>query len=162
VLSELPPGAPVRRWTFPARNRLIAALATMTVVVEAAERSGSLVTARVARELGRPVGAVPGKVTARTARGTNGLLADGARLVRGPGDVLEALFGPDRARHGLLEPPSLPPPLQALLDALSDGEDTARAIAAAGLDPAAGVAGLAELELSGRVRRAAGGFEVVR
>jgi DNA processing protein len=161
ALSELPPGAEVRRWSFPARNRIIAALATMTVVVEAAERSGSLVTARVARELGRRVGAVPGQVTSRMARGTNRLLVDGACVVRGPEDVLEALFGGDPERYRLLEPPPLPAHLQALLDALSEGDDTARAIASAGFGPSEGVAALAELELAGRLRRAAGGFEVV-
>ena len=65
VVSELGPGASVRRWMFPARNRLIAALSAMTVVVEAGERSGSLVTADLATELGRPVGAVPGASRAR-------------------------------------------------------------------------------------------------
>ena len=78
---------------FPARNRIIAALAAMTVVVEAGERSGSLVTARLAREIGRPVGAVPGRVTTPQAAGPNGLLAAGAAIVRGPQDVLDQLFG---------------------------------------------------------------------
>src|SRR5438270_924328 len=63
VVSELPPGTRAFRWCFPARNRIIAALAGATVIVEAAPRSGALVTAAVARELGREVGAVPGRVT---------------------------------------------------------------------------------------------------
>ena len=91
VLSELPPGAGPWRWTFPARNRIMAALAGMTVVVEAAERSGSLITARVATDLGRELGAVPGPVTSRASAGPNGLLADGAHLIRDAQDVFDAI-----------------------------------------------------------------------
>ena len=98
VVAELPPGTPPRRWCFPARNRIIAALAQATVVVEAGERSGSLITAGQAADLGREVAAVPGLVTAPLAAGTNALIADGAQLVRGPRDVLELLFGAGRGR----------------------------------------------------------------
>ena len=69
VLSELPPGTGAWRWTFPARNRIMAALAGMTVVVEAAERSGSLITADLAADLGRDLGAVPGPVSSRASAG---------------------------------------------------------------------------------------------
>lgn len=93
VLSELPPGTPPFRWSFPARNRIMAALARMTVVVEAAEPSGSLITADFARDLGRAVAAVPGRVTSSFARGTNGLLKDGAVPVTRTEDVLDELFG---------------------------------------------------------------------
>ncbi len=89
VLSEMPPGTGAWRWTFPARNRILASMAGMTVVVEAALRSGSLITARVADELGRDLGAVPGQVSSRASAGTNQLLADGAQLIREASDVLE-------------------------------------------------------------------------
>jgi len=91
VLSELPPGATPWRWTFPARNRIMAGLAGMTVVVEAAARSGSMVTARLASGYGRQIGAVPGPVTSRASVGTNSLLSGGAVVVRDGGDVLAAL-----------------------------------------------------------------------
>jgi len=78
VLAELPPGTAPTRFRFLARNRLIAGLAAATVVVEAAGRSGSLVTARLAAELGRAVLAVPGPITSRLSMGTNALLCDGA------------------------------------------------------------------------------------
>jgi DNA processing protein len=94
VLSELPPGTGAWRWTFPARNRIMAALAGMTVVVEAARRSGSLITADLAADLGRDLGAVPGPVNSRGAAGTNELLAGGACLVRDAQDVLDAMLGP--------------------------------------------------------------------
>src|SRR5581483_678724 len=92
VISELPPGTAARRWSFPARNRIMAALSAMTVVVEAREPSGSLITAEFAQELGRQLGAVPGRVGTSSAAGTNGLLRDGAAVIRGAGDVLDALL----------------------------------------------------------------------
>jgi DNA processing protein len=97
VLSELPPGAVPWRWTFPARNRIMAALAGMTVVVEAAARSGSLITADLAADLGRDLGAVPGPVTSRASAGPNNLLAGGACVVRDAQDVLDAMLGGGRS-----------------------------------------------------------------
>jgi DNA processing protein len=163
AISELPPGTQPRRWTFRARNRTIAALAAMTVVVEAGERSGSLVTAHVAAELGRPVGAVPGRVTASLATGPNGLIARGATLVQSPQDVLDALFG-----CGIREAADprgiggLPDELQRLLAAIGDGHETPDALQRAGLAANDGLAALAALELGGFIVRAAGGrFAVV-
>jgi DNA processing protein len=91
VISELPPGATPWRWTFPARNRIMAALGGITVVVESAARSGSLVTAEAAARLSRQLGAVPGPVTSRRSDGPNTLLAEGARVIRDGEDVLAAL-----------------------------------------------------------------------
>ncbi len=93
VLSELPPGTGAWRWSFPARNRIIAALAGMTVVVEAAERSGALLTAGFATDLGRELGAVPGPINSRTSSGPNQLIAEGAQPVRDARDVLDTLLG---------------------------------------------------------------------
>lgn len=88
VVSEVVPGGDAWRWSFPARNRIVAALTGATVVVEAAWRSGSLITATLAHELGRPVGAVPGPGTAGSATGTNQLIRDGiAKLVIDANDV---------------------------------------------------------------------------
>ena len=91
VVSEMPPGFGVHRWAFVARNRLIAALARVVVVVEATERSGSLTTADLGAEVGRTVAAVPGRVNCALADGVNDLIRDGAMLVRGVADVLESL-----------------------------------------------------------------------
>ncbi|HET9168561.1 MAG TPA: DNA-processing protein DprA [Actinospica sp.] len=99
VLTELPPGSRPTRFRFLSRNRLIAALGVATVVVEAAARSGSLVTARLAAELGRAVFAVPGPVNSRESVGTNLLLCDGAiPAVDGP-QVLAELGIERRAPH---------------------------------------------------------------
>jgi DNA processing protein len=151
VLSELPPGTGAWRWAFPARNRVMAALAGMTVVVEAAERSGSLITADLAADLGRDLGAVPGPVNARTSAGPHSLLAGGACLVRDAQDVLDAMLGPGAGPIERLGPP-VGPLAGEVLRALEGGEDTCEAIAAA-LDLGAGAAAatLADLEADGYV-----------
>jgi DNA processing protein len=105
LLSERASGPPPFPATFLHRNRLIAALAAATVVVEAAARSGALATAGVARRLGRPLLAVPGDVDRETSRGTNALIRAGAILCGGAGDVVRVIGqGADPA--GGMEPPS--------------------------------------------------------
>lgn len=149
VISELPPGATPWRWTFPARNRIMAALAGMTVVVEAATRSGSLITTDLAADLGRDLGAVPGPVTSRASAGPNDLLAAGAHVIRGAQDVLDAMLGPGQRcieRRG----PSLDPRLEAVLAAVEAGATTCDAVATgAGLSGPIAAAALSRLELLG-------------
>jgi DNA processing protein len=149
VISEFPPGAPPWRWTFPARNRIMAALAGMTVVVEAATRSGSLITMDLAADLGRDLGAVPGPVTSRTSAGPNALLAAGAHVIRDAQDVLDAMLGPGR-RKVERSGPMLDPQLQAVLAAVEAGGSTCDAVATStDLSGAAAAAALAQLELLG-------------
>ncbi|HEY5815653.1 MAG TPA: DNA-processing protein DprA [Solirubrobacterales bacterium] len=151
VLSELPPGAGAWRWTFPARNRIMAALSGMTVVVEGAERSGSLITADLATDLGRDLGAVPGPVGSRLSAGPNNLLAGGACLVRDAQDVLDAMLGAG-ARQIDRSGPSLEPAQEAVLEALELGADTCDAVAAdLGLGGGEAAAALAGLESLGYV-----------
>ena len=151
VFSELPPGTGAWRWTFPARNRIMAALAGMTVVVEAAQRSGSLITADLAADLGRDLGAVPGPVNSRYSAGTNDLLAGGACLVRDAQDVLDAMLGPG-VRKAERTGPDLEPELLSVLAAVERGEETCDAIAAQlDLSGAAAASALATLEALGYV-----------
>jgi len=151
VLSELPPGSGAWRWSFPARNRIMAALSGMTVVVEAAERSGSLITADLAADLGRDLGAVPGPVSSRLSAGPNNLLAGGACLVRDAQDVLDAMLGPGvrRIERG---GPALEPAQRSVLEALELGAETCDAVAT-DLELAGGevAAALADLEALGYV-----------
>jgi DNA processing protein len=162
VIGELPPGTQARRWTFPARNRIMAALGAMTVVVEARERSGSLITAAMATDLSREVGAVPGKVGTSPAAGTNALLHDGAHLIRGVEDVLDALIGPG-AERSVRRPtgPALEPELAGILDLVERGACSADALArAARIEPGTLAAALLRLELHGYVRSdSAGRYE---
>ncbi|MDO8184518.1 DNA-processing protein DprA [Conexibacter sp. JD483] len=164
VVSELPPGAAVRRWTFPARNRIIAALGRLTVVVEAGERSGSLITATLSLDLGRDVAAMPGLVTSPASAGANGLIVDGARLVRGAADVLELLYGAEAGQLTATAPTpaALPGDLSALLERVGGGCDTVAALTADGTGLDSVLAGLAQLELRRLVWRAEGGRYVCR
>ncbi|HEX8977862.1 MAG TPA: DNA-processing protein DprA [Solirubrobacteraceae bacterium] len=160
VLSEMPPGTPARRWMFPARNRIIAALSALTVVVEARAGSGAMITAAQAERLQRRIGAVPGRISSPLVHGPHELLRRGALLVDGPECILEALFGPG-GFPGLPTNPAaaLDPASQTVLDALAAGADTAAALARARLEAGAGLAVLAGLELSGLiVRRPGGGY----
>ncbi|HAC90716.1 MAG TPA: DNA-protecting protein DprA [Planctomycetaceae bacterium] len=91
LISEMPPGSKPMRGMFPRRNRLISGLCLATIVIEAAERSGALITARTAGEQGREVFAMPGLVSSPNARGCHRLIRDGAILIQDPEDVLEAL-----------------------------------------------------------------------
>ncbi len=91
VVSEYPPGTPARREQFPSRNRIVAGLTLGTLVVEAAYRSGALITARLAAESGREVFAIPGSIHNPMARGCHRLLREGAQLVEAPEEVTAAL-----------------------------------------------------------------------
>ena len=163
VLSELPPGSEPYRWSFPARNRIMAGLARMTLVVEAADPSGSLITAEFAKDLGRCVAAVPGRITSSLARGTNNLLKDGATPISGTEDVLDELFGVGvRSAPATRKERRAPaePELQAVL-AAAEGCDSIQPIAlATGLTVAEVRAALGRLEAEGYlVRRDLGGWE---
>ncbi|MBA3422529.1 MAG: DNA-protecting protein DprA [Thermoleophilaceae bacterium] len=178
VVSELPPGQAPLRWSFPARNRIMAGLGSLTVVVEATESSGTLITAEFAAQLGRDVGAVPGHVTSRRAAGSNRLLREGAAVIRSAEDALDELFGvgteerfgrgaggftpspdlstgdPGRRRPMSRDAePALDPLERRVLD-LVEGGDTVDAIARdAGLSPGRARATLGRLELMGLVAR---------
>jgi DNA processing protein len=149
VVSEYEAGVEPAPWRFPARNRIIAGLAAATVVVEARERSGALITADFALEDGREVLAVPGEITSALSRGTNGLLRLGATPATGVADVLEAIRLPPRAAPAA-EPDD--PACAAVLDALGAGAGTADELArATGLGAGRIATALTLLELAGRV-----------
>jgi DNA processing protein len=165
VLAEVPPGTAAERWSFPARNRIMAGLARLTLVVEAADPSGSLITAEFARDLGRAVAAVPGRVTARMAAGTNGLLRDGAVPVTSTEDVLDELYGvgmrpppPESARPA----PPEEPRMRAVLDAVEAGSGVDEIVARTSASASEVRVALARLEAGGHVVRGAlGGWERV-
>ena len=149
VVSEYEPGVEPAPWRFPARNRIIAGLSRATVVVEARERSGALITADFALEDGREVLAVPGEITSALSAGTNALLRQGATPVTRAGDLLEAVG---------LEPPSpahaapSDPTAAAVLGAIAAGAGTPdELVRITGLDAGELAAALAVLELAGAV-----------
>ena len=108
LLTEMPLGWEPRARDFPRRNRLVSGLALGTVVVEAAKRSGSLITARLALEQNREVFAVPGSPLDPRAEGGNALIQQGAKLITGAYDIIETLREADPSRTSLLEPDWLP------------------------------------------------------
>ncbi|MER2635960.1 MAG: DNA-processing protein DprA, partial [Rhizobiaceae bacterium] len=171
LVSEMPFGWEPRAQDFPRRNRLIAGMSLGLVVVEAAKRSGSLISARLAGEMGRLVFAVPGSPLDPRAAGTNGLLKDGAILVTETADVIEAL-APLSGKKALTDPYRLeePPPdfssapparesdrdrvIQALGPAPAEIDELIRHT---GLHPAQIFMILLELDLAGRLERHSGG-----
>ena len=159
VVSEYPPGIEPAPWRFPARNRVIAGLARATVVVEARERSGALITADFALELGRDVFAVPGEVTSGLSAGTNDLLRQGAAPLLTPED----LFGPlglERAPPKQTRP--LTPAAEAVLAALADGaRGVDELVLGSGRGSAEVAAALVELELEGLIAAADGVYRRV-
>lgn len=158
IVSEYPPGVEPAPWRFPARNRVVAGLATVTVVVEARERSGALITADLALEEGREVLAVPGEITSQLSQGTNGLLRLGATPATCVDDLLEAL-GVERQEAPAVElEPRLAAVHAAVVDAAATVDDLVRRT---GLDAAWVAASLAELELLGLVTQADGRFRGV-
>lgn len=158
AVSEMPPGFRPFKWGFPARNRVIAGLADATIIVEAARRSGSLITAELAQELGRLVAAVPGPVTAPMSEGTNSLLRDGAELIRDAQDMLDALLGAGVAviARGP-DPASLPADLRRIVERVGSGPATPSSLLGPDDDVDAVVGALSELEMMGFLRRGAGG-----
>jgi len=172
LLSQFAPGTPPLPQNFPIRNQVIAAISLAVVVVEAAERSGSLITARLAAELGREVLAVPGRITTSESRGANRLIQDGAHLALGWEDVVGVL--PERwkacvtetetgetagdaavAGRGAAEgEPSGYKNILALLG--EDPVDIDHVIERSGLGAGRVSAALLDLELEGRVRQIEG------
>lgn len=166
LIAEQPPGLEPRARHFPYRNRIIAGLAAGTVVVEAAPKSGSLITARNAADYGREVMAVPGSPLDPRAQGCNLLIREGATLVQSAADILEAIRP---IADGVAQPPAIFAPQPPVFDADDDARDAVRGllgpvavpvdelIRLAGLPPAIVQTVLLELELAGRLERHAGG-----
>jgi DNA processing protein len=165
VLAEMPPGTEPRARHFPYRNRIIAGMSSGTVVVEAAPRSGSLITARLAAEAGREVMAIPGSPLDPRAHGCNQLIRDGATLVQNAADVVEAI----RPYESHVR--SVPEPYHGAPEQAADGEDVLGTVEAllgpspapvdeiirlSGRAPGAVQMALLELDLAGRLDRHAG------
>ncbi len=166
VLAEMPPGTEPRARHFPYRNRIIAGISLGTVVVEAAPRSGSLITARLATEAGREVMAVPGSPLDPRAQGCNQLIRDGATLVQSAADVMEAI----RPFQGRVEAPAAPyeseqlageaeePPTREVEELLGPSPvPVDEIIRLSGAPSGAVQMALLELDLAGRLDRHAGG-----
>ncbi len=163
IISEYPLGTPPLAANFPRRNRIIAGLATGTLVVEAALQSGSLITARLAVEQGKEVFAIPGSIHSPQSRGCHWLLKQGAKLVESAQDILEELkiTGPVLTPGGprTTTAPGATGPHASLLEVLGfDPVGLDALVARTGTDTAALQVQLLELELQGQVARLPGGL----
>lgn len=154
VVSEFPPRTAARAHHFPMRNRVVAALARATVVVEAGRRSGALITARLADELGRHVFAIPGDVTRPTSVGTNDLIKDGVTLVTGGADIA-SLLGWDSLFDAGEATVAREDPLLARLTPA--GVDVDELAVSCGMELRAVLAQLTLLEIQGLAKRLPGG-----
>jgi DNA processing protein len=165
LASELAPGTQPLQWFFPMRNRIISGLSRAVVVIEAGEKSGSLITARCALEQGRDVLAVPGNALSGRNRGGHALLRDGAKIVESADDILDELnlgpmnlgTGPAASQRGTAASSRLDG--DPVFGALTPGEacDLDAISERSGLSAARVLPRLFELELQGAVRRAGGG-----
>jgi DNA processing protein len=170
VVAELPCGCGTRRWCAPARERIVAGSAELTIMVEADDDPGDLLAARVAQALGRTVAAVPGRVTSPVSRGTHALLMEGAALVRGPGDALELLYEGNPPRRSAGTPritttprlAELQPRLRKALEQVGAGRDTPAKLTNGSRDTGEVLLALSELESMGLLTRGDGGRYVPR
>ena len=165
LLSEYPPGTPPTQGNFPRRNRLISGLSMGTLVVEAALRSGSLITARMAAEQGREVFAIPGSIHNPLARGCHRLIRQGAKLVETAQDILEELAPQLRAALAVQPDPQAKVAADGdgvgrqLLACLGDGPSSVdQLVTRSGLTAEAVSSMLLMLELQGKVVSTAGGY----
>jgi len=164
LMSELTPGTPPLPIFFPLRNRIISGLSRAVVVVEAGEKSGSLITARLALDQGRDVLAVPGNVLSGRNRGAHGLLRDGAKIVEDVDDILEELGLPVKVSNRSQFPGSVSKretaaPEDPILEAVVPGEavDLDAIAERSGVKPAQLLPRLFDLELRGLIVRIGGG-----
>jgi DNA processing protein len=155
LISEYDPPKEARTYQFLERNRLISGLADMVIVTEAAHRSGSLSTANHGLSQGREVGAIPGSITSALSYGTNGLIKQGAHLIRDAADVL-AIIAPDKLTESV-EVFGQTPAEQAILTLLKEGvHDGDRLIQQSNLDPAAYFEAMTMMEIAGTIRSLGG------
>ncbi len=152
-----------RRWWGAACGRTLALLSQLVIVVEAEDHPWALACARVAQAHGTPIAAVPGRVSSPASAGSNALLAEGARLVRGPQDALDALYGvgarevPRQPSEGSGRAAEIDPRLAEVLEMVGNGHNTPARLAGRGHDPGDIAVALVELELQGLLVRGDGG-----
>lgn len=158
IVSEFPHDHPPEKWTYPQRNRIIAGLSRAVIVVEAPEKSGALITARLALDYNRDVGAVPGEITSLNSSGSNSLLKMGAAVIRTADDVLE-LLGLEATQTTF---DKIMDSEQYLLDLLEHPSDADSLLRASGLNPGELNQKLTLLELAGRIKNVRGVFHKVK
>lgn len=154
LLSEFEPTMPAAQWTFPARNRIMAALSDAVLVIEATDKSGTLITARQALELGKDIGAVPGDIFSDTSYGTNMLIKEGAYMIRNADDLFDLLHLPKKEEVSSNE--SYTKEEQLLLDLLLEPIEKDQLLIRSELPPDQFLITLSSLEMKGCIQETFG------
>jgi DNA processing protein len=154
LISEFDPMMPAAQWTFPARNRIKAALADAVLIAQASEKSGTLITARLALELGKDIGAVPGDIFSDAFKGTNMLIKEGAYMIRNEDDLFDLLHLSRETKEAVAS--SYSKEERALLDLLLEPMEKDALLIKAGLPPDQFLMTLSSLEMKGCVQETFG------
>ena len=158
LLSEFAPEFSAKPWSFPKRNRIMAGLAHAVLIIEATEKSGTLITARLAREYNRDVLAVPGQINSANAAGANDLIKDGAGLIQSAEDILHALDL--KINDSTKDKENLSDDQNKIIDALAEPRTKDELIAAVDLPANSVNILLSQLELAGQITESGGTFQV--
>lgn len=159
LFSEYEPHEKAAPWTFPKRNRLMAGVSTMVLIIEAQEKSGTLITARLATDYNKRVGAVPGSITSALSKGSNWLLRLGAVPITESADILSELGLTEQAPRASLSSLILTPEEERLLDALTEPKTREVLMTELSLDASAANVLLSVLEIKGLIRESMGKIE---
>jgi DNA processing protein len=154
LISELPPETSAAQWTFPSRNRIVAALCDAVLVIEASDKSGALITSRQALELGRDIGAIPGELFSPTSAGTNLLIRDGAYMITGIDDLYSLLHLSKKEMKEIQREYS--PQEKLLLDILTEPTEKDLLLIKSELAPTDFLITLSSLEMKGVVQETFG------
>lgn len=154
LISELQPETPAAQWTFPARNRIMSALSDAVLVIEAEEKSGTLITARLALELGRDIGAVPGEIFSPTSNGTNSLIRDGAYIISNEADLFALLHLSKKELNEM--PQNYSDEEKTIMDILIEPTEKDLLLIKSNLSPEVFLVNISSLEMKGAIQETFG------
>ncbi len=154
LISELSPLTEAAQWTFPARNRIVAALSDAVLIVEAEEKSGTLITARIALELGRDIGAIPGEIFSPTSVGTNTLIRDGAYIVTNEDDLFSLLHLSKKEKE--IQTENYSNEEKIIMDLLIEPKEKDALLIESKLNPSKFLITLSSLEMKGKIQETFG------
>ncbi|HCC05896.1 TPA: DNA-protecting protein DprA [Candidatus Nomurabacteria bacterium] len=160
LLSEFDPLTPPALWTFPARNRIMAALSDAVLIIEAEEKSGTLITARQALELGRDIGAIPGNIFSKTSDGTNMLIREGAYAIRNIKDLHDLLHISVEEKENIINE-NLTDLEKIIIDLLNEPKEKDALLIESKLSPTDFLITLSSLEIKGMIQETFGEIRII-
>ena len=160
LLSEFEPFTEPAPWTFPARNRIMAALSDAVLIIEAEEKSGTLITARMALELGRDIGAIPGNIFSKTSEGTNMLIREGAYPIRNIKDLNDLLHISVEEKEGFIDE-NLTDLEKIIIELLNEPKEKDSLLIESKLSPTDFLITLSSLEIKGKIQETFGEIRII-